>query len=284
MKMQQHHGLADLFIETLRDIYSAEKQILRSLPKLARAADSATLREAFLTHRDQTEDQIERLDQVFELVGARPGQKTCEAMQGILEEGDETMADYAGSEALDAGLIASSQAVEHYEISRYAALCDWAKALGIDRAATLLGETLEEEKETDRLLTEIAEGAANQEGGPQKQAKKASASGRATTAPGGQRAAGTAGKATTARSSATTPAKTGPASTAAARTEATTQPGRNRPAGEEPSAGPVPTPAASAGTAQSGGSQKSPVAPGGRPAGQEGSVATPRVPGNTSTR
>lgn len=159
--MQQHEGLTDLFVDTLKDIYSAEKQILRSLPKLARAAQSETLREAFLTHRDQTEDQIGRLDDVLELIGERPGPKTCEAMQGILEEGDETIADYSGSEALDAGLIAAGQAVEHYEISRYTALRDWAQALGLGRAVSLLSETLNEERETDRLLTEIAEDSVN---------------------------------------------------------------------------------------------------------------------------
>lgn len=160
--MQQHEGLADLFVDALRDIYSAEKQILRSLPKLARAAGSAPLREAFLAHRDQTEDQIGRLDQVFELIGERAGRKTCEAMQGILEEGNETIAEYAGSAALDAGLIAAGQTVEHYEISRYTALHDRADALGLREAASLLAETLNEEKEADRILSEIAQSSVNQ--------------------------------------------------------------------------------------------------------------------------
>lgn len=157
--MQQHEALTDLFVDTLKDIYSAEKQILRSLPKLARAADSDALREAFRTHRDQTEDQIERLDRVFEILGERAGRKTCEAMQGILEEGEEAIEEFRGSEALDAGLVASAQTVEHYEINRYSALIDWAEALNLDEAVSLLGESLSEEKETDRLLTEIAQSA-----------------------------------------------------------------------------------------------------------------------------
>ena len=155
-------GLEDLFLNTLKDIYYAEKQILRALPKMAKAAESEELREAFQTHRDETEGQIQRLEQVFEAIGKRAQGKTCEAIQGIIEEGKEIMEDFAESDALDAGLIAAGQAVEHYEISRYGTLRAWAQELGLEDAAGLLEENLEEEKKTDKLLTELAEARVNQ--------------------------------------------------------------------------------------------------------------------------
>ena len=155
-------GLEDLFLNTLKDIYYAEKQILRALPKMAKAAESEELREAFQTHRDETEGQIQRLEQVFEALGKRAQGKTCEAIQGIIEEGKEIMEDFAESDALDAGLIAAGQAVEHYEISRYGTLRTWAQELGLEDAAGLLEENLEEEKKTDKLLTELAEARVNQ--------------------------------------------------------------------------------------------------------------------------
>ena len=134
-------GLEDLFLNTLKDIYYAEKQILRALPKMAKAAESEELRQAFQTHRDETEGQIERLEQVFEAIGKRAQGKTCEAIQGIIEEGKEIMEDFADSDALDAGLIAAGQAVEHYEISRYGTLRTWAQELGMQDAADLLEQT-----------------------------------------------------------------------------------------------------------------------------------------------
>ena len=155
-------GLEDLFLNTLKDIYYAEKQILRALPKMAKAAESEELRQAFQTHRDETEGQIERLEQVFEALGKRAQGKTCEAIQGIIEEGKEIMEDFAESDALDAGLIAAGQAVEHYEISRYGTLRTWAQELGMQDAAGLLEQTLEEEKKTDKLLSELAEARVNQ--------------------------------------------------------------------------------------------------------------------------
>ncbi|HEX8664801.1 MAG TPA: ferritin-like domain-containing protein [Beijerinckiaceae bacterium] len=155
-------GLEDLFLNTLKDIYYAEKQILRALPKMAKAAESEELREAFQTHRAETEGQIERLEQVFEAIGKRAQGKTCEAIQGIIEEGKEIMEDFAESDALDAGLIAAGQAVEHYEISRYGTLRAWAQELGLEDAAGLLEQTLEEEKKTDKLLSELAEARVNQ--------------------------------------------------------------------------------------------------------------------------
>jgi ferritin-like metal-binding protein YciE len=154
--------LNDLFLEALKDAYHAEKQILRALPKMAKAARSQELRQAFQTHREETEQQVERLEQVFELVGKPARGKPCQAMQGIIEEGKEVMEDFADSEALDAGLIDAAQAVEHYEICRYGSLRSWATQLGMNDAARLLEQTLEEEKKTDKLLSQLAESAANQ--------------------------------------------------------------------------------------------------------------------------
>ena len=149
--------LNDLFYDTLKDIYFAERQILKTLPKLAKAAKSEELKAAFLTHRDETEGHVERLQQVFEMIGKPARAKTCEAIKGILEEGDEIMEDYAGSEALDAGLLAGGQAVEHYEMSRYGTLKTWATQLGMSRASALLDQTLQEEKKTDALLSKLAQ-------------------------------------------------------------------------------------------------------------------------------
>ena len=153
--------LDDLFLETMKDIYHAEKQLLRALPKMAKAAESEELRKAFQTHRDETEKQVERLERVFEMIDKPARGKACAAMQGLVEEGKEVMEDFKGSDALDAGLLAAAQAAEHYEISRYGTLRTWAKQLGHRHAAKLLEETLAEEKKTDELLTKIAEGAAN---------------------------------------------------------------------------------------------------------------------------
>jgi ferritin-like metal-binding protein YciE len=148
--------LQDLFTETLKDIYYAEKQILRALPKMARNANSAELRQAFETHRDETEGQIERLHQVFELIDKPARGKTCDAINGIVEEGKEVMEEFSGSEALDAGILAAAQAVEHYEIARYGTLKTWAGQLGMNEAAQLLDQTLQEEIKTDKLLTQLA--------------------------------------------------------------------------------------------------------------------------------
>lgn len=153
--------LNDLFFETLKDIYHAEKQILRALPKMMKAAESQELKQAFERHRDETEGQIERLERVFEMLGKPARGKPCEAMQGLVEEGKEVMEDYAGTEALDAGLLSAAQAVEHYEISRYGTLRTWAQQLGMNDAVKLLEETLAEEKRTDQLLTQLAEARVN---------------------------------------------------------------------------------------------------------------------------
>jgi ferritin-like metal-binding protein YciE len=154
-----------LFLDTLKDIYYAEKQIYKSLPKMAKAAASEQLRAAFEKHHDETEVQIQRLEQVFELLGKPSRGKKCDAIEGILDEGKEIMEEYEDEPALDAGLLAAAQAVEHYEISRYGTLKSWATKLGMNDAAKLLDETLVEEKKTDETLTEIAETAVNTEAG-----------------------------------------------------------------------------------------------------------------------
>lgn len=153
--------LDDLFYDTLKDIYYAERQILKTLPKMARAAKSSELKAAFELHREETQGQIERLQQVFEIIGKRAQGKTCEAIQGIIAEGEEIMDEFKDSPALDAGLVSSAQAVEHYEITRYGTLCAWAKQLGHKEAVTLLDQTLQEESKTDSALTKLAEAAIN---------------------------------------------------------------------------------------------------------------------------
>ena len=155
--------LDELFHDTLKDIYFAEKKILATLPKMAKAAQSEELKAAFEKHLTETEGQIERLEQVFAVIEKKPQGKTCAAINGITEEGAEIMGEYKGSPALDAGLLAAAQAVEHYEISRYGTLIAWAEELGLDDAVSLLEETLEEEEATDEALTEIAKTAINQQ-------------------------------------------------------------------------------------------------------------------------
>jgi ferritin-like metal-binding protein YciE len=150
-----------LFHDTLKDIYYAEKKILSALPKMAKAAESDDLRAAFEKHHEETEGQIARLEQVFEAIDAKPQGKKCAAIEGILEEGQEIIKEYKGSPALDAGMLAAAQAVEHYEISRYGTLRTWAGELGLEDVVKLLEETLEEEEATDQALTELAESAVN---------------------------------------------------------------------------------------------------------------------------
>ena len=154
--MATEKTLSDLFLDTLKDIYFAEKQILKALPKMARAAQSEEGKAGFLQHREETQGQIERLEQVFELLGKSPRGKTCEAIQGILAEGEEIMEDYKGTSALDAGLISSAQAVEHYEIARYGTLREWAKVLGHTEAHDLLSQILDMEKAANSKLTGVA--------------------------------------------------------------------------------------------------------------------------------
>jgi ferritin-like metal-binding protein YciE len=153
--------LNDLFLDTLKDIYFAEKQILKALPKMAKAATSDKLRAAFEKHHDETEGQVERLEQIFELLDKPARGKTCDAILGILDEGKEIMDEYKGTSSLDAGLLAAAQAVEHYEISRYGTLKAWATELGMKDAVRLLDETLNQEKKTDETLTVLAKSAVN---------------------------------------------------------------------------------------------------------------------------
>lgn len=150
-------ALNDLFLDTLKDIYYAEKQILKALPKMAKAATAPELKEAFEKHRDETETHVERLTEVFEIIGKAPRGKTCDAILGIIEEGKSIIEEFEGSPALDAGLLAAAQAVEHYEIARYGTLKSWAKQLGMNDAAKLLDQTLAEETKTDQTLSQLGE-------------------------------------------------------------------------------------------------------------------------------
>ena len=154
--------MEDLFHETLKDIYYAERKILRALPKMARGANSADLKAAFQKHEEETQMQVERLQQVFELIGKPARGKTCPAIDGIIEEGEEALQAFPNSPALDASLIAAAQAVEHYEIARYGTLRRWAEVMGMKDAAKLLDQTLQEEGMTDESLTQLADGSINQ--------------------------------------------------------------------------------------------------------------------------
>ena len=161
--MAKMKSLEDLFINLLKDMYYAEKQILKALLKMAKQADSSELRRAFEHHFKETEGQVERLEQVFALCDTKATGKTCPAIKGILEEGAEDMKEAADADVLGAGMIADAQAVEHYEIARYGTLIAWANQLGMREAATLLNQTLEQEYNADRTLTELAEGSLNRQ-------------------------------------------------------------------------------------------------------------------------
>jgi ferritin-like metal-binding protein YciE len=156
-KMARHDkNLNDLFLGTLKDIYYAEKQILKVLPKMTTAAHSGQVRAAFEKHHRETEGHVERLERIFELIDRPVRGKTCPAIQGLLDEVKEIMEEYKGTEPLDAGMLAAAQAVEHYEIARYGTLKQWAQQLGIKEAVALLDETLQEEKKMDRALADIS--------------------------------------------------------------------------------------------------------------------------------
>ena len=160
--MAKQKTLDDLFLDTLKDIYYAERKILKALPKMARGAQSDKLRAAFEKHKDETEGQVERLQQVFEILGKRAQGKTCPAIDGIIEEGEEIKEEFKDTPALAAGLVSAAQADEHYEITRYGTLKRWAQMLGMDDAAKLLDQTLAEESKTDEDLTAFADSSANQ--------------------------------------------------------------------------------------------------------------------------
>ena len=163
MAAKQQKTLDDLFEETLKDIFYAENKILKALPKMAKAAQSDELKAAFEKHLEETEEHVSRLEQVFEMIEVAPRGKKCEAIEGIIEEGAEIIKEFKGAPALDAGLVSAAQAVEHYEIARYGTLKRWAEMMGLDEAVQLLDETLEEEKNTDAALTELADAQANEQ-------------------------------------------------------------------------------------------------------------------------
>jgi ferritin-like metal-binding protein YciE len=154
--------LDELFHDTLKDIYFAEKKILTTLPKMEKAAQSPDLKKAFAKHHTETQGHIDRLEKVFKEIEQKPQGKTCDAIVGLTDEGAEIMEEYKGSPALDAGLLAAAQAVEHYEISRYGTMRTWAEELGLKESVKLLQATLDEEKATDQALTDIAETVVNQ--------------------------------------------------------------------------------------------------------------------------
>jgi len=158
MKLQNLH---DLFVDELKDIYSAEKQLVKALPKMAQASSSQKLKDAFEKHLAQTKVHVERIESVFKSMDKKPTAKTCKAMEGLIEEGKELISEEAEESTKDAGLICAAQKVEHYEIASYGCLVTFANHLGLDKGAKILQQTLEEEKETDQLLTEIAESEIN---------------------------------------------------------------------------------------------------------------------------
>jgi len=155
--------MQDLWVDQLRDLYDAEKQIVKALPKMAKSASSAELKRAFEEHLEQTKNQVERLEKIFAQMDERPKRKKCAAMEGLLEEGEELISEGEKSAVLDAGLIASAQKVEHYEIAGYGTARTHAETLGYSEAARLLEQTLNEEKATDEKLTQLAEGMVNEE-------------------------------------------------------------------------------------------------------------------------
>jgi len=161
--MAQVTTMEELFIEELRDLYDAEKQLTKALPKMAKAASSEELRTAFEEHLEQTEGQVGRLEEIFKALGEKATGKTCAAMAGLIKEGNEIAQEIEESAVRDAGLIAAAQKVEHYEISGYGSARTHAELLGNDEAVSLLEETLEEEKSTDERLTELAESIINEE-------------------------------------------------------------------------------------------------------------------------
>ena len=159
--MAKTKKLADLFHDTLKDVYFAEKKILSTLPKMAKAAQHPELKAAFEKHHGETEGQIERLEKVFGEIDQKPQGKTCDAIVGITKEGQEIMDEYKGLPAHDAGLLAAAQAVEHYEMTRYGTLRTWAEELGYPKSVKLLQQTLDEERATDIALTKLAKAVIN---------------------------------------------------------------------------------------------------------------------------
>jgi ferritin-like metal-binding protein YciE len=156
-------SIKDLYVSELKDLYDAEQQIIQALPKMAQAASSPELRSAFEEHLDQTKGQAQRLEQIFDMMGSKASRKRCKGIAGVLEEGEELLKEKAEPEVLDAGLIAGAQKVEHYEIAGYGSVRTYAQLLGENEAARLLQQTLDEEGETDKKLTRLAERGINRE-------------------------------------------------------------------------------------------------------------------------
>jgi ferritin-like metal-binding protein YciE len=161
-KKEKMDRLEDLYLHELRDIYNAEKQITKALPKLIKKASSEELKESFQEHLQETEGQINRLDQIFQRLDQSSSGIKCAGMEGLLKEGEELLKEDAAPEVLDAGIIVAAQKVEHYEIAAYGSLCTFAEALGYDEDLELLKQTIEEEKQTDEKLTELAESGVNE--------------------------------------------------------------------------------------------------------------------------
>ena len=161
--MKKENHLQELLVEEMRDIYNAEQQLLKALPRMVKAAQSERLKEAFERHLEETEQQIERLERAFESLGEPAKGKKCQAMEGLIEEGKERMTDHKESAMLDAALICAAQKIEHYEIATYGTICTWCDLLGLDEVSELLKETLDEEKTADETLTEVAESEINVE-------------------------------------------------------------------------------------------------------------------------
>ena len=153
--------LQDLYVEELKDLYSAEKQLVKALPRMAKNATNPQLKQAFTKHLQETEGHVDRLEQIFEMLGARAGGKKCVGMEGLIEEAKELLEEDSGEEALDAGLISKAQHVEHYEIAGYGTVRTYARQLGLEDHARLLQQTLDEEAKTDKLLTQLAESSVN---------------------------------------------------------------------------------------------------------------------------
>jgi ferritin-like metal-binding protein YciE len=153
----------DLLLTLMQDVYYAERQILKALPKMAKAAGSDELKNALLHHREETQGQVERLQKAFEALGKRARGATCEAINGLIEEGEEVIEEVPEGPVRDAGILANAQAVEHYEMARYGTIVAWAKAIGADEVARLMHETLEEEKKADTTLNQLAQSGLNQQ-------------------------------------------------------------------------------------------------------------------------
>jgi ferritin-like metal-binding protein YciE len=155
--------LHDLMLLFMQDVYYAERQILKALPKMAKAAQNEELKQALMHHREETQGQVERLQKAFEAMGKQARGQTCEAINGLIEEGDEVVEEFPAGVVRDAGILASAQAVEHYEMARYGTIVTWAKSCGEQEVAQLMHETLEEEKKADTLLNGLARKAINQQ-------------------------------------------------------------------------------------------------------------------------